>query len=877
MRVAERDRIGAGDLLEREDHLAALRTALAGVARGGGRLVVVAGKAGVGKTSLLHCFCDEQSGSARILWGACDPLFTPRPLGPFIDVAESLGGELLELVQDGVIPYRFAAALMTQLREQALTILVLEDLHWADEATLDVLRIVTHRIEALPALLLTSYRDDELGAAHPLRVVLGGLATGRAIERVRVPPLSPAAVTQLAVPHGVDPEKLYRITDGNPFFVTEVLAGDTDEIPETVRNAVLARVAPLSKGAQAVLEAVAIVPPEAELWLLEALAGPVDGQLDECLASGMLTAGTKSVAFRNELARLAVEESLPPNRRLALHRKALAALEAQPAAARDLTRLAHHAEAAGNAEAVLRFAPEAGARASSLGAHREAAAQYARAIRFSRTLPLDARAMLLAKYSHECYLTDKTDDAVDALRTAVECYRELGDRLREGDTLRSLSNILWCPGRGEEGRRIGLEAVTLLEQLPAGRELALAYGNLSFLYRMAAEFETSRRWGGLALALAEQLGDIEVRASVLISVGTLEFTAGLVEGKEKLERGLDLARSAGLEDTVADALLGLAFANTHRKAYTLSARYVEEGLEFCREHGLDLSHLYFLALRARLQLDQGHWADAADSAQLVLGEHFVSTYPRTVALVVLALVRARRGDPDAGPLLDEALALAEPTGELPRLAQVAAARAEVAWLTGHNEAVEEVTAAVLELASARHASWVLGELATWRRRAGIEEPAPPRLAKPYELQLTGRWTQAAEFWSGIGCRYEAALALADSDNDVTLRRALDELNDLGAVPAAAIVARRLRERGVRGLPRGPRPQTRRHPVGLTAREVDVLALVAQGLRNAEIAERLFVSPRAVDHHVAAIFRKLGVHTRGGAVAEATRLGLLEDR
>ncbi len=172
---------------------------------------------------------------------------------------------------------------------------------------------------------------------------------------------------------------------------------------------------------------------------------------------------------------------------------------------------------------------------------------------------------------------------------------------------------------------------------------------------------------------------------------------------------------------------------------------------------------------------------------------------------------------------------------------------------------------------------MVGELLVWRRRAGIEEAVAVRVPTVYELELAGEAERAAEWWAATGCPYEAALALADSDDEAALRRALETLRSLGARPAAAIVLRRLRELGVRGISRGPRPTTRSNPAQLTNRELEVLHLVAEGLRNVEIARRLFLSPRTVGHHVSAILRKLGVATRGEAAAAAARLDLLEDR
>jgi hypothetical protein len=444
------------ELLERNRHVSVLADVLASVhGEPRGRLVFIGGEAGVGKTVLVRRFCAEHGDSHRIVWGACEPLFTPRPLGPFVDIAQATGGELEELVTSGARPHEIAAALTRELGEPA--ILVIEDVHWADEASLDVLRLTARKIATVPGLALVTYRDDSLDRVHPLRTVLGELAADPAVARLRLEPLSPQAVAQLAAPYGVDADGLYRTTDGNPFFVTEVLASGDGEIPHTVRDAVLARAVRLSPAARALLDTVAITPPHSELWLLERLAPHAVQGLEECLSSGMLTADVGGVTFRHELARLAIEESLAPDRALALHEQALEALAAPPDGQPDLARLAHHADAAKDTEAALRFAPAAGERAASLGAHREAAAQFARALRYAENLSIEAEAELLERRSYECYLIDEFDESVEAESRAVERYGELGDRLKEGAVGCRPARAIACRARARAGlrRRLG--------------------------------------------------------------------------------------------------------------------------------------------------------------------------------------------------------------------------------------------------------------------------------------------------------------------------------------------------------------------------------------------------------------------------------------
>jgi len=866
----------AGELLERSDELSSLAGWLEeAVANSSGRLVLVRGEAGVGKTTLLREFCERNRDSARILWGDCQPLATPLPLGPLFEVAEAAGGELEELVSGTARPHEVTAALIRALDGRRGSVLVLDDLHWADEATLDVLQLLARKVESVPALVLASFRDDELDRNHPLALVLGELTSARSVSRLRVPPLSRAAVRRLAAPHGMDPEELYRQTNGNPFFVSEALAAEVDTVPSTVRDAVLARMARLSESARRLLEAIAVAAPQVEIWLLEALAPSELDRLEECLASGMVLPGDRGVAFRHELARLAVEEAIAPNRRVALNRLATEALAAR--ADTDPARIAHHAEAAGDHPMVLRFAPIAAERAGALGAHREAAAQYARALRVAASLSPEKQAQLLEGRAHECYLSGQLDAAIEAQEEVVGRRRALGDARKEGDALRALGRMLGFGGRTKEAVEACREAVAMLEQLEPGRELAMAYAALAQRYLNWEEAATAIDWGSRALELARRLDDTGIFVYALTTVGAAEFRGDGPRGAEKLARSLELAKTAGLEDEAGRAFLNLVWLSARERWFALADRHLGPGLTYCTERGLDYWRLSLGACRARMQLDRGHWAEAGESVTEVLRSRGSAPVPGVLAGAIQGLIRARRGEPDAWPPLDAALAEAVPTGELQQIAPVAAARAEAAWLEGRNRESIEATGSTLELGLERLPSWEFGEVAVWRRRAGVEDETVVEVAAPYAAELVGDHERAAELWAELGCPYEAALALAGAEDDDALRGSLAGLQALGAAPAAAIVARRLRERGARGLPRGPRVTTRANPAGLTAREVEVLELVAQGLRNAEIGERLFVSEKTVGHHVSAILRKLEVRTRSEAGATAVRLGIADPR
>jgi DNA-binding CsgD family transcriptional regulator len=863
----------AADLVERDQYLHALNESLRQVAEGHGRAVLVSGEAGIGKTSLVEQFVERRPPGVRALWGACEALFTPRPLGPLYDIAQQAQTPLRAVLSSTANRAALFAAVMDECTSgPAPTILVIEDIHWADEATLDLIKYLARRIHQAPTLLLLTYRDDDFSRDHPLRLVFGDLPA-RDVTRLRLPPLSEAAVAALAEKADRPAADLYLATGGNPFFLIEALVSDAPGVPASISDAVLAQVSRRSSEAQRTLELVSVVPNKIEWWLFEAIGAEDTAAFEECLRAGMLHLDGEAVGFRHELARQAVESALSTARRRALHAAVVRALLERGVEQASLARLAHHAAQAEDSALALRFAPAAAKQASDRGAHREAAAHYATALRYADGLVPEQRARLLDGLSREYYLTRQNEDAVAPCKAALEIWRSLDQKERVGHDLCRLSRLSWILDRNAEAAYHGMAAVELLETLPPGRELAAAYGNMSQLRLLESDIAAALLWGKRAIALAERLDDSEAMSYALNNVGTAELAVGDEGGQAKLERSLQLALEHGFEDHAARAYANLADEMIKRHDYAQARIYIQDGMAYCAERDL-VSWCYCLqGHQARARLDQGDWIGAEEDATAILRVPWASGTNRGPALLVLGYVRLRRGDPGAEALLDEARDLALATGELERIAPMAAARAEWRWLQGDRDQCVAEAKAGFQLALKHHYPSYWGEAAIWLWRGGGLGAVPPRIPGPHALQISGDWRAAAALWEQVGCPYDQALALTDGDEPAQ-RAALAIFERLGGASAADLTRRRLRAHGVRGLPRGPRPTTRANPQGLTPRQLEILLLLAEGLHNSEIADRLSTTPKTVDHHVSAVLAKLEVRSRAEAVRVAYELGLL---
>jgi DNA-binding CsgD family transcriptional regulator/tetratricopeptide (TPR) repeat protein len=855
------------ELLEREELLNTLHDIQRRSARGQGRLVWLGGDAGVGKSSVVRAVA--VASPYRVLWGACDALSTPRPLGPLHDLAEGGATGISAALSAAEERHKLFAEILGELHDPCLV--VIEDVHWADDGTLDFLRFVGRRIDRTRSVVIVTYRSDEVDAHPGLRMVMGDLATSRGCTRLSVEPLSVDAVRQLARGAPIEHTRLHAMTGGNPFYVTEVLAAPGWSVPPTVADAVLARTARLSPAAQAAVEAVAIEPARVEPWLAAALIDDPSGASD-ATAAGVLVSDGGAVRYRHELARLAVEERLPHDRRVALHQRALAELERRGS---DPARLAHHAEHAQDAPAALRWARAAAERATAAGASKEAVAQYERALRHVPTTQTAERIALLEPLSDLLTSVDRVAEYVVARRQVVDHRIELGDDPGAVEVARSrYAMALWQAGRGAEAHLVSvaaLEASRALDLTVHQRAMLLVnHAGLAMLGRQP----DAVTWSARAVAAAEDAGDdrslsraLNYHGSVLICMD------GDLAGIRHLERAADLALAHGWHQVRASALLNLGTALGEVRQYALAVPYLEQCIAFAAERDIDLSRRYCQAWLARVHFEQGGWSRVDELVSAELTRDDITPTTRIVALTALGRTKVRRGENDAADALDRAWLLAQRTGDLQRLWPVAAGRAELAWLRGRvDDAVATDLLDVLTRAERSGVPYAIGELGFWAWTLRLRDVLPDeRAARPYALHASGDTAAAASAWESIGCPYEAAWARAAGGDEASLRAALDAFLALGAMPIAQSVRRSLRQLGATDIPTGPRASTAAAPGGLTAREREVLDLVAAGLTDREIGEQLFVSTKTASHHVSNVLRKLGARTRTEAAAAARTL------
>jgi DNA-binding CsgD family transcriptional regulator/tetratricopeptide (TPR) repeat protein len=854
------------DLLDREDAVAVLAGALEQAARSAGRMVVVQGVAGIGKTRLIDRFVAGLPAGTQILRGGCDDLVTPRPLGPFHDIGRQVGGELGAMIREGASRDRVLHGLLDHLsRVPPPVVMVIEDIQWADEATLDLLVSLGRRLADRPLLMVTSLRTDEDAGVSGLVRTFANVPPG-AIVRLDLAPLSPDAVARLASGTAIDPTALHELTGGNPFFVTEVLArGELGPTP-SVAAAVAARVAALPDGTRELLELMSVVPSRVPIALLDRLEPAWPVLLEPAERRDIVTLDDDAMAFRHELARAAIEQTLSRLAARRLHARVLRVLEGLEV---EPSRLVHHADLAGDEDAIVAHAPPAARIARQAQAHREAVAHYRRALTYPHRFTAPELARMRMELARSSMASDAPPTALAAIRASVETARATGDARLTSETLSWLSRMESWAGNRHSAEAAADEAVALLEPHGPTASLALAQAARAYVALAAWDGPATYRWADRCIATAQTVADqaLEVLGEVYRRSVHLSETGDV----EPLSASITAAGRLRERETQSQGYLGAVTALHFRRDYERADRWCDEALAHCDEHEQYSWAAYFHALRATIRFEMGRWRDVEPELAAARVRHQLPVWAVCHASVTRGRLLARTGSDGAREELEGAWQTACQLG-VPQLRYPAAvALTELDWLDGCLSGMRDELAEVREEAARLGWQGMIGEIEVWAARAGATDVRPDRTARAFRLQLEGRHPEAAEAWRALGCPYERAECLVLSDDPTLMLDGLAILDELGAAPLARRTRARLRELGVTNVPRGPQRETRANPGGLTARQLEVLDLLEAGLTNAQIAERLVLSTRTVDHHVSAILTKLGAATRQEAVSRARDL------
>ena len=910
-------------LLERDDALVQADAALARAQQGAGSTLLVRGEAGIGKTTLLRAWTQRAAadGGTQVYWGSCEALFTPRPLGPVMDIAASIGTLVRDAAGEQHAPTEIFAAIAAWLSTPAVslharsgsarpaipngararaTVLVFEDVHWADHLTLDFVKYLARRIHGWPALLCLSYRNDEVGPMHPLTQVLGELPAG-ATAAVDLRPLSTRAIQQLSGWGAREAGELLRVTDGNPFFVTELVAAAEHDptlrdarsfVPVTVATAVLARAQRVSPSARKVLEVASLSPGSIDVALLSALAGPGTPEgVDECVEAGLLRWTEQGFAFRHELARQAIEHSLTPMRRRAMHARVYEQLRLD--ADNVLDRMAYHARHAHDSQAVLSIAPQAAEKAARLGAHREASAHYRAALDHAAGAGAsdEQRAVLLEQWAYECVLTHVIDDAVLAARfEALELRKRLGQTEKVGLNQRWISRLLRLMARKAESEQWLDAAIATLESVPAGPELAMAYSMRSSHYMLVNDCERAASWGYRAIELAKTLGAAEIEAHALNNVGSALVDDGQPRGFDLLGQSLAISLEHAFHEHAARAYVNATECALRSRFLTRVESLLDGGLAFVRKHDMDVYAPCLVNSAAQLRLMRGQLDDAENDARRELRRHVegpsvVIQRPLEAVLATVQMLRSPQAEPgELTALWPPVLEMGEPDSVVP----VALGLAESAWLRGDHAACIATVKQALEVCP-NLSAWDRGELLCWVHRSGGSvdtTDADASLASPCRAEIEGDLDTAASEWQALAMpRHQAHVLMLDATSAAAaaeapagLSAAITIFDRIGAVACAQFgrrLARKLASEGVRGIKTGPRAAARSNRFGLTPKELQIASHLAHGRSNQDIASRVSRSERTIEHHVSTVLGKLGARRRSDVVVILDEAGELD--
>jgi len=846
------------ELIERAGLLAALQSEFFKVADGEGHCIFVSGEAGIGKTSLLKALRNELKNRCNIYQGTCDALFTPRPLAPLYDILLQMGHDLPESSHEIADRTLFFTRLFQALyRQKGVNLIIFEDIHWADEATLDFIKFLARRITQLRCLFLLSYRDDEIHSHHPLRNVLGQLNPD-SFTRLQLQPLSQEAVETMAAGRGYNGEDVFSISGGNPFYVNEILASYSPGIPDNIKDSILSVYNRQDEKTKRVWEILSILPTGLESTVLEKTEPLYAAAIEKSLDSKILILKDGRLFFKHELYRRILEASLSPLVRVALNKRILVVLREHFEEGQATERIIHHAKNANEYDIVVHFAPIAARQAASVGAHTEAARLYLSAIEYYQGDEKDLLIQLYEAYAYECYLTNQIREAIIYIGRSLNIWKKKNDIEQSGNCLRFLSRLWWYDGNRKNAESYASLAIEALNAQPSSRAKAMAYSNMSQLKMMSDEADECIFWGERAIAIARELSDEDTLCHALNNIGTIQTNrlATRERGLEILQESLAIGLKNGYHEHVARAYTNLGFSGVASKSYGLAREALDAGIRYCEERDLDSWSAYMLHVKARLKLETGCWKEAGHIADILLKNENQSSIVRIGALAVAATLKIRRGDPDALPLLQEAKTRAFEARELQRILPAMAALLEYEWIKGETFIEDEALDRTIEMIGLSKNARESSEFAFWLDKA------------------RGRSLPMESPWRWDHCPYEQALTLFEGDDD-DKRRAIGIIQGLGALAVYEKMKQEMRLSGIKSIPRGIRKTTQGNPALLTDRELDVLNCLYKGLQNKEIAGRLFISAKTVDHHISAILYKLEAKSRVKAVQEAVRMGIIK--
>ncbi|MFV9672491.1 MAG: ATP-binding protein [Acidimicrobiia bacterium] len=852
--------------LERDSELGLMADLLDEIDSSGGKVVLIRGEAGIGKSSLVQEFIDRRAGDVRVYFGSCDDLLIAQPFAPFWDIARdepSIAEPLHDADRSGVL----VATLNLLSRPLRPGIMVLEDTHWADEATLDAIKYLGRRIARTNGLLLLTYRDGEVDYDHPLRRVIGDLPP-QSVARIQLGGLSLSAVEAIVGETDLDAIEVMASTNGNPFLATEMASAGTEGIPVSLQDSVVARMQNLSPGAREMLKTLSVIPEPIPRVDAVQLGGGSDSRIDECVQRGLLDIDERSVAFRHELIRRTVESFLTSAERMSANRTVLENLPEQT----HPCLLIHVARESGDIDRLIELAPRSARFAADVGSHRQAVEDFRELAPFLDRLDSEERGPILDEWADEEFFVDDISGAIDVNELALRHYREMGDPRAESKSLAQAAHFYEIAGQREQAERFAQQAVVVLGADPDGADLARALEANTYLAMMEGNVTAVPELVDRTLEAGGPDIDERILIRSLNHRGIVANIANYPEGRASLDEARDRSEAAGQWYEECRALSNHAWAAAEFRDLPIASDYAQRAIASAVRHQLEGLEGSSIAMYTRVLELEGEWYEAEDLARELIARTAIT---QMVALPILGVIAARRGRADAGAMLSQAWEMSLIADEFQRLAPAATAVAEHAWITGSGDAPLGDIKRIMEIGIGSGFKWSTGALAFWLWELGELADAPEGIAEPYRLSIAGDPVAAAKMWSTIGCPYERALALSHGDPTAQLE-ALEMLETLGAAAVAAKLRKAMRDKGLT-VPRGKGRATRGHAAGLTARQAEVLQVLDEGLTNTEIADRLFVSPRTVEHHVSAILAKLDSSTREEAVARAHTEGLLTSR